>query len=152
MSEHIDITGWREELDELRQSDAYVIGWADNEFGEVWKPVPISKVHEFAELVLSNEELRHCLTEVNKWYQEDPERTCIADDENNTYPISADSKVYEFYEWFLLKNGLGPNSEVGRTGFMTCLAVESGFFNSTTSNEAIAYMKNHAEKHIVWDC
>ena len=86
MPKQMDITGWREELDELRQSDAYVVGWADNEFGEVWKPVPISKIHEFAELVLSNEELRHCLSEVNKWYQEDPERTCIADDINKTYP------------------------------------------------------------------
>ena len=104
-----DITGWREELNKLRNSDAItkLHGTGTMRVGPDPK-IPLSVLFDYAETLLKHEEMREALIAIRKWSAKQTED--FLDAENDpTYPHMASELLSEFVYWYQRKTGYGPN-------------------------------------------
>ena len=153
MADFDDISGWRDEFDEFIRNGTYDCWNQGDEDGcSIRKPIPISNVYQCMELVLKYDDLKDCIMRINDWYREDPERTCIADDddENKTFPYDANGVLIRFYSWYCITAGIGPNSDVFGEVDRICKAVEVGYFPSLKSQKIKDHLKESCNRDIDW--
>lgn len=155
MANFDDIAGWQEELRELKKTNAFLEGWKIGPMGLKTCSIPISNVYEFIELILGNGDLNDCITKINRWFNEQPDRISMGDDdpEQPTYPYDASAMLGEFEIWYCLKSNIGPYPDVFNAAISICEGVNLGIFSSPRDENSKNRLKkiNTVVEKIDWE-
>lgn len=106
-----DITGWREELEQLQKGAAYKAMYPVAIRNPEHDPkIPRSVILDFAETLLLDVETRDALLAVQRWRQGFAPGA-IRDFENDpNYPWEATKLLTDFRHWYELRTGFGPTT------------------------------------------
>lgn len=154
-----DITGWREELEELRKGPAYKKMYPEVIRNPKDDPlVPLSVILDFVETLLAHEETKEGLLAPERWRKNNPptvigRNTYFPDPENDpTFPHAASNLVEDFKNWFMLKTGYGPRFPPYFTGMGLATKVLNGEIPGVRSPEAEDYLRSVTKNDIDFDC
>jgi hypothetical protein len=129
MADFDDITGWREELNELeeRHDDEWVayVNWFMN---SDWPLAPASQVLHCVDVMLNNDDTHKAVTQIAAWRDLMDAKGPFEDDdpEMEQYPESAVELTNKFWRWFCWKAGYKPVGFAFRSAALTmaCLIVQ----------------------------
>ena len=144
MADFDDITGFDAEIRAFYDSEEGKKKWLDEEgYSVVTRPIPISKVYQYIDLVFKHDELRAAAQKVTDWYAKYPDRHCIDDDdpENPTFPHKDQGLVKWFGQWFCMKSEIGPNSEVFSAAIHVCVSILIGRSQTAQDERITTYLK-----------
>lgn len=154
-----NITGWREELDELRNGPAYKKMYSQGIRNPKDDPlVPLSVILDFVETLLAHEETKEGLLAPERWRKNNPptvigRNTYFPDPENDpTFPHAASKRVNDFEKWFMLKTGFGPRWDAYGHGRILAGKILRGEIPGVRSPEAEAYLREAAKIHLDFNC
>jgi hypothetical protein len=111
MADFEEITGWREEFNDLeeRWDDEWVAYW-DQFMNKLEPKIPVSQVLHYIRVLLENEETLVAMTELARWHVLMDASGPFEDDapEMELYPTDSVVTINEFWQWFCWKAGYPP--------------------------------------------
>jgi hypothetical protein len=144
-----DISGWREELEELRNSPVYQAMYPKTHGLPRKDPlIPLSAILDFTETLLLNAETREAVIIRDKWYEDNPlgDRTHYDINEldtDPTYPHDKSQLLYsDFPLWYILKTGFGPTTHSYFNGIDLALQILQEKIPNVRSEQARQYLKD----------
>ncbi len=148
-----DISGWREELNELQKGSAYKNMYPKSIRNPQFDPlVPKSTVLDFVETLLAHEETRKALLDLNRWHKANPPETNPDPENDRTFPHKAANLQSDFSHWFMLKTGFGPRIGPYIHALNLTVLILNGDIPDARSAEADDYLHRTAKTEIDFDC
>lgn len=139
-----DISGWREELEELRNGPVYQAMYPPDRLPKDEPRVPVSAILDFAETLLLNAETREARTILDQWYKDNPlgEGQNFYDIDKPTFPHDKSDLLSEFALWYILKTGFGPKTLAYHSGSNLASQILQGNIPDVRTEQARQYLKD----------
>lgn len=143
-----DIAGWREELKEFQSGPVYKKMYPTTIRDPKDDPlVPKSVILDFVETLLTHEETRNALRDLDRWHKANPPETNPDPDNDPTFPQTSRLQ-YDFLNWYMLKTGYGPRFQPYFSGLSLAVLILNGEIPDVRSAEADAYLRKAEKLHI----
>ena len=146
-----DISGWREELNELSTGPAYKAMFPHGSRDPNDDPLlPLSAVLDYVETLLANAETREAILDLYKWHDAHPLKDGEYNDIGNdpTFPHDLSRLLSDFALWFKLKTGFGPRGYPYVLGPALAIKILKGEIPEVRCDEAVQFMKDHSRMHL----
>ncbi|MES0880521.1 hypothetical protein [Roseibium sp. SCP14] len=139
-----DITGWRDEFNDLEERwDDEWVAYVDQFVNKLEPLIPVSQVLHFIKVLLENEETLATMTEIAKWEKLMDASGPFEDDapEMELYPTDSVVMINDFWLWFCWKAGYPPVSSAFRlAGIDTASDIIRGDLSGVQSSETKAFL------------
>jgi len=138
MADFENITGWREELAEYKETEE----WKAMEASGIRAEMPLSLLYEFAQLLLKHEEMRKAMQIKHEWFESKRDEYYFKTydtfdiDNDPSWPYQKHRLLHDFGAWFSVKSGIDENPSAIIIGEVLARNVLTGRTPSVRSKEA----------------